>query len=39
MPVKSWGYPATFTANLYYLTLATDKVIRLRAGFFGKDLR
>ena len=40
MPVKSLGYPATFTANLYYLALTTDnKVTRLRAGFFGKDLR
>ena len=40
MPVKSCRNPATFTANLYYLALATDnKVIRLRAGFFGKDLR
>jgi len=27
-------------SKLYYLALATDnKVIRLRAGFFGKDLR
>ena len=40
MPVRSWGYPATFTVNLYYLALDTDnKVIRLRAGFFGKELR
>ena len=40
MLVKSLGYPATFTENLFYLALATDnKVIRLIAGFFGKDLR
>ena len=37
MPVKSRGNPATFTANLYYLALATDnKDIRFRAGFFWK---